>query len=207
MKKFISVSPFQPPKYLVAGIYKAVDNDRLKYENETSFPIIPVINGYVEEGEEITVITVVADYENTLENYEALKMEIKKIEEEKAIKVHLKEVKIPNDNQLKVQLDVFGQLIDYISDEDKLYCDITYGTKVMNQVLTMGINYGYRVCKDVIPGCIVYGEKDHNTGEMKIYDITSLIYLDEIVRVAAESGISNPKNAIKKMMNWGEEDE
>lgn len=207
MKKFINVSPFQPPKYLVAGNYKAVDNDRLKYENKTSFPIIPVINGYVEEGEEITVITVVADYENTLENYEALKMEIKKIEEEKAIKVHLKEVKIPNDNQLKVQLDVFGQLIDYISDEDKLYCDITYGTKVMNQVLTMGINYGYRVCKDVIPGCIVYGEKDHNTGEMKIYDITSLIYLDEIVRVAAESGISNPKNAIKKMMNWGEEDE
>ena len=207
MKKFINVSPFQPPKYLVAGIYKAVDNDRLKYENKTSFPIIPVINGYVEEGEEITVITVVADYENTLENYEALKMEIKKIEEEKSIKVHLKEVKIPNDNQLKVQLDVFGQLIDYISDEDKLYCDITYGTKVMNQVLTMGINYGYRVCKDVIPGCIVYGEKDHNTGEMKIYDITSLIYLDEIVRVAAESGISNPKNAIKKMMNWGEEDE
>lgn len=207
MKKFINVSPFQPPKYLVAGNYKAVDNDRLKYENKTSFPIIPVINGYVEKGEEITVITVVADYENTLENYEALKMEIKKIEEEKAIKVHLKEVKIPNDNQLKVQLDVFGQLIDYISDEDKLYCDITYGTKVMNQVLTMGINYGYRVCKDVIPGCIVYGEKDHNTGEMKIYDITSLIYLDEIVRVAAESGISNPKNAIKKMMNWGEEDE
>ena len=36
-------------------------------------------NGYVEEGEEITVITVVADYENTLKNYEALKMEIKKI--------------------------------------------------------------------------------------------------------------------------------
>ena len=207
MKKFINVSPFQPPKSLVAGNYKAVDNDRLKYENKTSFPIIPVINGYVEEGEEITVITVVADYENTLKNYEALKMEIKKIEEEKSIKIHLKEVKIPNDNQLKVQLDVFGQLIDYISDEDKLYCDITYGTKVMNQVLNMGINYGYRVCKDVIPGCIVYGEKDHNTGEMKIYDITSLIYLDEIVRVAAESGISNPKNAIKKMMNWGEEDE
>lgn len=207
MKKFINVSPFQPPKSLGAGIYKAVDNDRLKYENETSFPIIPVINGYVEKGEEIMIITVVSDYENAIANYETFKDEVNKLADEKSFKVNFKEINIPNDNRLKIQLDMFEELIDYISDENKLYCDITYGTKVMNQVLTMGINYGYRVCKDVIPGCIVYGEKDHNTGEMKIYDITSLIYLDEIVRVAAETGISNPKKAIKTMMNWGEEDE
>ena len=206
MKKFINVSPFQPPKYLVAGIYKAVDNDRLKYENETSFPIIPVINGYVEKGEEITIITIVSAHENSIINYKTFKNAVNELAEKNSFKVNFEEINIPFDNSLEVQLDVFRQLISRINDNDKLFCDITFGTKVTNQVLTMSVNFGYRVCKDVIPGCIVYGEKDHNTGEMKIYDITSLVYLDEFVRVAAESGIGNPLTAIKMMMNWGEED-
>lgn len=206
MKKFISVSPFQPPLKLGAGIYMAVDNDKLAYEKETSFPIIPVINAYAEKGEEITIVTVVSDYENTKANYETLKKAIDELADKKGFKVDYREIKIPYDNSLEVQLNVFSQLMDNISDGDKLFCDITYGTKVTNQILTMGVNYGYRVCKDVIPGCIVYGEKDFNTNQMKIYDITSLIFLDEIVRISAESRISNPTNMIKKFMNWGEND-
>ncbi len=207
MKKFISVSPFQPPKFLSAGIYKYVNNEKLIYEKEIKFPIIPVINGYAENGEEITLITVVSDYENSTVNYETLKCSVNEIAEEKNLKVNYEVISIPYDNRLEVQLEVFNKLISHISDNDKLFADITYGTKVMNQIITMGINYGYRICRDVIPGCIVYGEKDHNTNEMKIYDTTSLIYLDEIVRVMAENGVKDPAGSIKMMMNWSESDD
>lgn len=206
MKKFISVSPFQQPDKLGAGIYIPADNDILNYQKEVSFPIIPVINGYTEIGEEITLITVVSEYENAELNYETFKKCVSELANDKQLKINYVELTIPYDNSLQVQLNLFSKLIDCISDEDKIYCDITYGTKVMNQVLTMGTNYGYRVCNNVIIGCIVYGEKDFNTKEMKIYDITSLTYLDGIVRVMAENGVDNPTNAIKAIMNWGEED-
>ena len=55
MKKFICVSPHQPPERFSKGIYKAVDNDKLIYESETGFPVIPAINGYAEANEEIEV--------------------------------------------------------------------------------------------------------------------------------------------------------
>ncbi|MBP3267418.1 MAG: TM1812 family CRISPR-associated protein [Ruminococcus sp.] len=206
MKKFICVSPFQPAGRLGSGIYFPANSDRLRYDKEISFPIIPVINGYTDNGEEIIVITVVTEHPDTLANYETMKKAVDELAKEKDLKINYKEIKVAYDSNLEVQLGIFTQLIDMISDNDKIYCDITFGTKVMNQILTMSVNYGYRVRKDVMVGCMVYGEKEHNTGLMKIYDITSLIFLDEIVRLMAEKGVGDPTDAIKMLMDWGDED-
>ncbi len=48
---------------------------------------------------------------------------------------------------------------------------------------------------------------DHTKDEkpLRIYDITSLIYLDEIVRLMAEKGVGDPTDAIKMMMDWEDE--
>ena len=207
MKKFICVSPFQFPDSLRAGIYVPANSSTLGYGKAVSFPIIPVINGYTEKGEEITVITVVADYENAKANYKTMKKAVNELAKEKELKITYEEVDIAYNNDVKVQLGVFTKLTNLMCDNDKLYCDITYGSKVMNQILTMSLNYGYRVRSDVMIGCMAYGEKDHNTNEMKIYDITSLIYLDEIVRLTAEKGIGDPTDTIKMMMDWDDEND
>ena len=61
MKKFIMTSPYQPKGRLEKGIYKAADNQTLAYDSPTSFPIIASINGYVEKGEDIELITIASD--------------------------------------------------------------------------------------------------------------------------------------------------
>lgn len=204
MKRFISISPFQPK--LLAGIYEPANDEKLRYDTPSSFPIIPVINAYAEPGESVQVITVVADYENTKNNYKALRSAISDLAAKKGIEVDFKEVKIPFISTLNVQLDIFQQIISNISDGDQLFCDITYGTKVMSQILTMSVNYGYRVCSDVMVGCIVYGERDFISQKMKIYDITSLTYMDEITRLMADNKVSDPVSRIRTMLNWGEND-
>ncbi len=205
MKKFISVSPFQKPDKLGKGIYVPANSDVLGYDKAVSFPVIPIINGYADEGEKISVITVVSEYPNAKANYITLKNDLNTLAIEKKLDISYTEISVPYNNDLKVQLGVFTQLINCISDNDKLYCDITFGSKVMNQIFTMSMHYGYRARSGVMIGCTAYGEYDHNTDDLKIYDITSLSYLDEIVRTMADKGIGDPTNAIKMMMDWEDE--
>ena len=66
----------------------------------------------------------------------------------------------------------------------------------------MAIQYAYRVLKNVSIGCLVYGELDHSAegSPMRIFDITALVQLDEIVRVLAEQKITNPKGVIDRIL-------
>lgn len=200
MKKFMMTSPFQPAGRLGKGIYIAADNERLSYGRETSFPIIPVINGYAEDGETIEVIVNVSDYENARYNLTLLEEELAALCEEKHIRYTITTIETPYNNLLDTQLLLFEKLIDCTADGDTLYCCVTYGTKPVPMIQTMAVNYAYRIRKNVSIGCVVYGAVDFNTKEMNLYDITSLLYMDEIVRVMAEQKIENPTEKIKMLL-------
>ncbi|MBR6983959.1 MAG: hypothetical protein IKH75_10630 [Ruminococcus sp.] len=210
MKKFICISNFQEPSKFQAPEYEPADNEKLRLGRGVHYPLINVINAYVDEGEDIELITVVSEYDNAKANYETLIKEVDELAVDKGLKVKKIRCDIPYGSDLDIQLEMFEKLIACMSDEDKLFCDITYGTKVMSQILTMAVNYGYRVNKDVTLGCITYGEVKFEKGqitESKIYDITSLNYLDEIVRMLAENKVKEPLDRIRVLLKWGDEDE
>lgn len=200
MKKFIMTSPYQPKGGLEKGNYKAADNQLLAYDEPTSFPIIAAINGYAEAEEEIEVITIISDYDNAKANYELFKEELAELSQKKGFSYTLKEVYIPYNNAIDTELELFGKLIDCTADDDTLYACITYGAKPFPLIQIMALNYAYRIRKNVSIGCIVYGAKDHNTGRMEIYDITSLLYIDETVRLLAEQKVANPMEMIKNLL-------
>lgn len=207
MKKFIMTSPYQPKpdpekeiRGLEKGIYIAADNQLLAYDTPTRFPIISAINGYVGEGEEIELITIVSEYENAKYNYGLLKEEIEDLSQKKGFKYTLNEVPVPYNNTLNTELELFEKLIDRTADGDTLYTCITYGSKPFPIIQIMALNYAYRIRKNVSIGCIVYGAKDHNNGNMEVYDITSLLYIDETVRLMAEQKVENPTDFIKNLL-------
>lgn len=200
MKKFIMTSPYQLKDRLEKGLYKAADNQTLAYDTPTSFPIIAAINGYVEKGEDIELITIVSDYENAEYNYGLLKEEIEALSQKKGFRYTLKEVRVPYNNAIDTELELFGKLIDCTEDGDTLYACITYGSKPFPLIQIMALNYAYRIRKNVSIGCIVYGAKDHNNGNMEVYDITSLLYIDETVRLMAEQKVENPTDLIKNLL-------
>lgn len=215
MKKFIFIAPLQPVVFdekgnvtkndLRKNVYKAVGNSNLIYGQSTGFPIIPVINGYVEKGEEIQVIAVLPDTDNARYHVEEFRQELQELADEKEFSYGEDVITVPvrYAGDVESQLEIFKKLLPCMADGDTLFACLTYGNKPMPIAELMAIQYGYRVLEDVTIGCLVYGELDHSSQkkEMKIFDITALIHLDELVRLLAQQKIKEPRQFLEAILD------
>ena len=206
MKKFYTNIPLQVN--LQAYLYHAVDNNKLQMDVEHSFPILNAMNGYAEKGDTIAVYAVVTDLETALHNARIFEESVKKLCAEKEIhlegdSVHF--VKIPNDERITVQVDVFQRLIDLVEDNDELFYCATYGTKPQSMVLQMAMQYAYRIKTNTVITCAVYGKVTRygkDTGKpdyAEIFDITALVEIDELVRILADRKVKNPREIIRHL--------
>lgn len=201
MKKFITVSPFQAKSNLKKGLYKAIDNSKLNYEHETAFPILTAINGYVTEGESIEVICIQADYKNAIDNTIELEKELTELCKSKNITFKLTVIPIAYNNMLETHLDTFHKLIENCADNDEIYTCITYGFKPLSIVLVMALNYACKMKQNVKVNCVVYGEYDFNSSEMRVYDVTSLYLLDGVIQHLAQANLTDPLKHIELLLN------
>ena len=213
MKKFIMITPLQPAvkdengnvinDRLIPSIYQAQGNSKLALDRETRFPIIPVINGYVEEGEEFEVFAVTPARESCLIHLEQLREEVAFLSEQKNLVCKgVQEIPITYAGDVDTQIEIFRKLMDVLEDHDTLYGCLTFGDKPMTIALLMGMQYAYSVLSDVKIECVVYGQKDHSSpkGESQIFDITALIQLDEIVRKMASLKMRDPGSFLTRII-------
>lgn len=212
MKKVLTVAPLQPVK---AGdlAYAAVNNEKLRYNVPTCFPVLPLIHGYVEPGDDVEV------YVLTVENHETAEANYRTVERETAslcgkigASCSVSKISVPFEETVENHLDTFRALIGRISDGDTILVDMTYGTKCLTLVLMMAMNYGYRACRDCAIGCFVYGSLDFRDGHpsgKRIYDITALFLMDQIVNELAKSRHKDPMRAIEGILavnaSWKDE--
>lgn len=208
MKKFFSIISLQPnlDQEAAAYHYQAVGNTKLQLEHKTRFPIITALEGYTQPGEAVEVIAVVADTEIGRRNLELFCAEVDGICAKKQLSCPgVQVVTVPTDERVATHVATFQKLLDYAADGDELFCCMTYGTKPMSTALMMAVQYAYRVKKDTSISCIVYGQIDRPEPDPaawtgRIYDMTALVQLDEIVRVLADRGVENPKAIIDSIL-------
>lgn len=201
MKKFLMVTSQLPEGMLKENVYEPADNSLLEF-GPTHFPAIPLVNAHVEPGDVIEVITVTYDIPECHRNLTLLEAEIEKVCERKGATYQLDSIEVPFDDSIKAILNVYQELIARVDDGDDLYADITYGSKPMPIVLTMALQYAYRTKENVSIECVVYGQISHHrkTKDARIYDVTALVQLDEIVRLVADRGVSDPAAAIGRII-------
>ncbi len=206
MKKFFTCVPLQPAEKFSAYNYSPAENERLAFNKETHFPIINVINGYAEEGDEIQVIAILTDNEDCKKNFRILEDEIREICKDKNITCPkgVEMITVPVDDSVKTELENFQKVTDYVSDDDALHACMTYGTKTLSLILMMAIQYAYRVMKNTSIDCIVYGQinrenRDHE--EAKIFDMTALVKVNELINILAPKKIKNAKDIIQASLN------
>lgn len=212
MKKFIMITPLQPVTAERDGLrcnrYEAVGNERLRFDKDTRFPLMAVINAYAEPNEEIRVITVTPDTDSARIHEQQLRDELASLQEEKGFFCRgVEAIPITYAGDVDTQMELFRKMLPVFEEGDTLYACLTYGNKPMPIAELMAIEYAYRVVEDVAIGCLVYGELDHSAGEpapMRIFDITSLIRLDEIVRLLAEHRVAEPMSIINRILTFGE---
>lgn len=88
MKKFftfVSLQKFIGKEGLAAYRYQPVGNSLLKLDMDTNYPIVPVINGYAEEGETIKVYAVISNPEYAQDNYNLLCSQVNEVCKNKGI--------------------------------------------------------------------------------------------------------------------------
>lgn len=208
MKKFITVIPFQVKGQLKSYLYRAVGNSRLQMEEKTSFPILTAINGYLQPAEQSQVIALVAETGDGERNLQMLRDELQILCTKRGyVMPKIEEVHLGEGDEVGTHVDTFQKLIDQVDDDDELFACVTYGTKPLSQVVLMAVQYAYRMKANTSIGCIVYGSIDRSrsrdpaewTGS--VYDETALLQLDEIVRMLADRGVANPREAIRRILS------
>lgn len=212
MKKFLMITPLQKDRIdrktgaavsgLNASVYEAVGNSDLIYQKKTRFPLIPVINAYAEEGEEIQVIAITPEYEYCERHFQELREEVAELQKErKFICPDVTRVPVAYAGDVASQIEIFRKLLSGFTDNDMLYGCMTYGNKPMPIAEMMAMQYAYRVLDNVSIECLVYGEYDFAKDEGRVYDITALIQLDEIVRVLADQKVAEPLKIIDQLLS------
>lgn len=208
MKKFITVVPLQVKGQLRSYRYHAVGNGRLQMEEETSFPILTAVSGYLSPGEASQMIALMPDSEDGQRNLDVLREELQALCAKRGYEVpELVVVPLKGGDDVAAHVDTFQKLIDRVEDHDELFACITYGTKPLSQAVLMAVQYAYRVKHNASITCIVYGSIDRTRGDAPetwtgfVYDETALIQLDEIARMLAERGVMNPQATIRRILS------
>jgi hypothetical protein len=207
MKKFITTIPRRPT--LEEGSFKSENSKKLDKIVFTRFPITHVIECYVEDGEEIEVIAIASSQKyNEEEIHMYCREHLAELEEElsnichrRYIKYTVKVLLTPFGETLDNHLDMFGDIISAVSDNDTLFADITFGPKPTPVVQMIALNYCMKNKKNVMIECISYGELDRRTEDRRIFDVTSLFYLDKVSDALAYSKVSDPEAFIKALIS------
>lgn len=201
MKKFIMVCPLQPEGKLNKTKYEVGNNEELEFQDNTSFPIIPVIHSYVEENEEIEVLAILIDNDNARKNLDIFKQEMEELKAKKPFQYTIKEIETPYKETIDTHYELFVKLIEQMEEKNKLYACITFGTKPISNIIMMALNYGYQMVENVTVECIVYGLMNHVEKTSVLYDSTSMFYMNQTLNKIQRIKPKNPLNMVKMMLD------
>ena len=204
MKKFITYIAQQPKESLIKGKYSTSD-DIFKCDFETSFPVMIMINSFVEENEEVEILAIIEkDNEKCKSNLEVMKSEIEELKKLKKFEYNITEITISGDETYKEHLYTFEKLLGAIKEKDELYVCATYGTKPFPIIEMMAVNAATKIKRGVNIGCISYGRivrgNVGDTKEMIIYDITPLFLMNRLVDNIAELSPDSAEDDIKRLL-------
>lgn len=208
MKKFIATAPFQDPKGPDVSYEVIGTNSRLKSaEKFWSYPVLQLISGYAEKGDEIAVRIITSKKEECERNYRYIEKEVKALCDKIHVSCDIASFPIEDDEEIKTHLDTFQDLIEWFEEGDIIHACLTYGTKLIPVVEMMAMNFAYRDMDDVRVECIIYGKVDwDNTGGVKkidrkrIYDVTPLFLMEQITNELSNVHHPEPITMIRKLL-------
>lgn len=201
MKKYISTVTLQ-----TGGAQKHYYRDEKGMDTPrvfTAFPILQQISDTAAAGEEIQVVTIVVGGVENNQNYAAFAQELDTLAKERGIVYTHTTIDKEDTEEVNSIIALFCHIIGQVSDGDRLYACITYGTKPIATVTTMALHYAYRIKEDVLVEAVKYGLKDWNATEEPVcvlYDTTALFYIDCLIDRIAAMKLEDPEKALKALI-------
>lgn len=201
MKKYYTTISQQPKEMLRLTAYENPgQNPVLECSTPTHFPIIPLIRNTAKKGEQIKIVAVKPAYATTDYCLSVLKNELEAIKAE--IEFEYGEIELidtPISEIIDNHLDLFGKLIKTADDGDRIYADITYGTKPIPMILMMYMNYAYKFFQDISIENVIYGAMDHSSKKSYIYDVSALFYMNSTIN--SMKNVADPEGFIRTIID------
>ena len=203
MKKFITYISRQPKGKLNKGIYKAEGNAKLQTDYAVHFPVVTMMHGYVEDGENVELLLIYDRANDCFEdNKNALNDDMDQLKQRKQFDCKVTEIEVSENELARDHLNAFMSLIKHLNDDDELYVCCTFGSKPTPIVQMMAVNFAYKIRRNLAVNCIVYGRVDHHKdpNAFWVYDITSLFFMTQVAGRLADQGIENPEAILSQIM-------
>ncbi len=165
---------------------KYVSDDFALGKRNYVFMLSYLVDLYVEENEEAAIILCHTKEKTALENRESLKKEIAGILDGKHVKYTFTDIVQDVDFDASSFDAFFKKIAKELKDEDQLHMDVTFGLKPYSISMFIALAYAVKSARNAKLKVMTYaqkyrGESDvENTNVSKIYDITSLFYLNEM---------------------------
>lgn len=157
-------------------------------------PICYLVDGNIEEGDDILIVTGIQASDRPKENYRLIKQELDDILASHHATATFVEVTEPDVNSSEREKndaltfsEFFKEIADNIKDEDKIYADMSYGLKCYTLAMFISLCYAVKACRSVEMGCMVYADLYHGQEKVAdekvadIVDITTLFHINTIV--------------------------
>lgn len=202
-KLFIISIPMLPTESLKKISYRKEDRGEI-YSEPSRFPGIVMLENCILDNDTVKIVTVRTDDDNgrTEGNYALFKEELGELSERlnKALKVD-KEIVVTHSENRDKQLQLFKELCSCFNENDEVYMDITYGTKVTSACMFSTLSYAEKVVNCDIKG-VYYGKYSHGSTEHgDLYDVRCLYELAMLSNAADFMNKEQFDGLIKEL--WG----
>ena len=200
-KIFITNIPMMGDK-LEPKIYKSVKDYGIDTNMKTRFPIIPVIKAKAIEDDEVKVITVRYDNEDSAKNLEMFKYELVFAGYKKITIVDIVE---PENQEDITGIQMFLDVLKNVDNHVDVYACVTYGTKVMSMMMMHLLDSLAYLKDNVKVQGVYYGEvrrenSEDREGENYFYDISNLVFLNHAIKNIADLKVSDPEEFLNKLI-------
>lgn len=198
---YITSVPLQGRGGLEKGIYQPFDFT-FKVDIETSFPIITVLAQEQTKKEDVKVIALRTENNDTADNFEEMLGQLKQIG---IVEEQVTSLLLPENQSSEAGVRNMLKIIEEIPDDSLVYADLTFGTKPMSIMILYAVTFIEKL-KDAEVQGIYYGELPRSGGRAdwgraRLYDLTVYKYMSDMIDQLHGLNVSEPETALKELLD------
>lgn len=206
MKIIFEILSKKEPETICPITYTPMNDNRLTFMGPSKYPINGILPGLLKKDESIKVVILRNNDATSQKNEEAFLNELKNNLKDITANIEHNTVEESDNETIENFNKRFIKLLDQVEENSEILLDITYGQKTQPLVAFSVLSFAERFYSSNIAH-IIYGSPvlahgiPVENGNHKLFDITSLYYLNNMANVMDAPNGETAKRRLAKFFN------
>lgn len=171
---------------------------------EYAYPIIPIIDATMREGDEAKIVVVRQTNSEFNPNYEKFRAELDSLNLER---IDVIDVAVDENQSEDLLLGLYKRLLTYTENDGCYYADLTFGPKTLPIIFLSVLTYVDRILVDTEITGIYYQEILRKDGKMRdayLYEVSAIFSLNSIAYGLTDAPDGNREILFNMILNPNE---